>query len=152
MNKLLKNSSKGFTLLEILLVVAAIAILAGIIILAINPSKQLAETKNAQRRIDINTILNGVYQYAIDNNGALPGTITTTPTEICRTGNTPASCVGLVDLSVLTSSERYLVALPVDPTGSTTKSIGYRISKDTYGRITVSAPYAEANATIKVTR
>lgn len=146
------KQNKGFTLLEILLVVAAIAILAGIIILAINPSKQLAETKNAGRRIDVNTLLNAVYQYAIDNNGALPSTITTTPTEICKTGNTPATCVGLVDLSVLTSNERYLVALPTDPTGSTTKSIGYRISKDMYGRITVSAPYAEANATIKVTR
>ncbi len=151
-HKTTRKLVSGFTLLEILLVVAAIAILAGIIILAINPSKQLAETKNAQRRIDVNTILNAVYQYAIDNNGALPTTITTIPTEICKTGNTPLTCTGLVDLSVLTSSERYLITIPYDPTGSTTKSTGYRISKDAYGRITVSAPYAEANATIKVTR
>ena len=151
----MKNSSKpannqGFTLLEILLVVAAIAILAGIIIIAVNPGKQLAETKNAQRRIDVNTIINAVYQYSIDNNGALPSTITTTPTEICKTGVSP--CTGHIDLSVLTLNEKYLVTIPNDPTASSAKGTGYVISKDMYGRITASAPHAEAGATIKIKR
>lgn len=146
----MKKNSPGFTLLEILLVVAAIAILAGIIIIAINPGKQLSETKNAQRRIDINTVINAVYQYAIDNNGSLPASITTTPTEICKTGVSP--CTGYVDLSTLTTNEKYLVSLPNDPTGVSTKGTGYKISRDTYGRITVTAPNAEAGATITIKR
>ena len=97
----------------------------------------------------MNTILNAVYQYAVDNNGTLPTTITTTSTAVCKTGGT---CAGLIDLSVLTTNEKYLTAIPADPTGSTTNSSGYNILKSANGRITVSAPSAEQGAAISVTR
>src|SRR5680860_1745799 len=77
------KSKKGFTLIEILLSVAIIAILSGIVIVAINPFKQLADARNTQRRADATTILNAVYQYTVDNSGSLPSTITTTPTAVC---------------------------------------------------------------------
>lgn len=147
--KSLRKKASGFTLLEILLVVAGIAILAGIVILAINPGKQLGETRNAQRKVDVNTILNAVYQYSLDTNGTLPASVTTTQTEICKTGGT---CTGLIDLSVLTTNEKYLTAIPSDPTGSSTNGGGYEIMKTANGRITVAAPDAELSATISVTR
>lgn len=140
---------KGFTLLEILLVIAAIAILAGIVIIAINPSKQLGDTKNAQRRVDVNTILTAVYQYAVDTNGSLPASITTTETEICKTGGT---CTGLIDLSVLTTNEKYFSTIPTDPTGSSANGTGYHIKKSANGRVIINAPSAENGATITVTR
>ena len=144
-----KFSNKGFTLIEILLVVAAIAILAGIVIFAINPTKQLGETRNAQRKADVNTILNAVYQYAIDNNGTIPASITTTQTEICKTGGT---CMGLIDLGVLTNTEKYLTSIPFDPTGSSTNGAGYEIKKSANGRIVVVAPDAEQGASNTMTR
>jgi len=145
-----KNKLSGFTLLEILLVVAAIAILAGIVILAINPAKQLGDTKNAQRKADVNTILSAVYQYAIDNNGTIPTAITASSTEICKDST---SCGSLIDLVVLTTNEKYLTAIPVDPKGGvTTAGSGYYISKTVNNRITVTAPQAEQGVTITATR
>jgi type IV pilus assembly protein PilA len=143
-----QSESKGFTLIEILLVVAAISILAGIVIIAVNPNKQLGDTRNAQRRSDVNTILSAVYQYYIDT-GILPSSITTTQTEICKTGTT---CSGLVDLSVLTTDEKYLVSMPFDPNGSSANGAGYEIYKSANGRVTVVAPDAEQGATVSVTR
>jgi type IV pilus assembly protein PilA len=140
---------KSFTLLEILLVVALLSILAGIVILAINPSKQLAQTRNAQRSVDTNTILNAVYQYSVDNDGNLPASITTTQTEICKTGG---DCSGLIDLSVLTANEEYLVSIPFDPTEDSPNGAGYEIKKSVNGRVTVAAPDAELGETISVTR
>ena len=142
-----RKRARGFTLLEILLVIAIIAILAAIVIIAINPGKQLAESRNAERSSEVNTILNAVYQYSVDNNGSVPSGIGATATEICVT----AGCGG-VDLSALTASGKYIVAIPQDP-GSSGAGSGYTILKDgTSGRITVAAPNAERGATISVTR
>lgn len=150
-----RGKQSGFTLLEVLLVVAIIAILAGIVIIAINPGKNLGDTRNSQRSADVNTVLNGVYQYSLDNNGSLPAGITTTSTEICATG--AASCTSLVDLTALTTSGKYLVSLPKDPqcgTGTVcaTNGTGYKISKDANNRLIVTAPSAEQGKTISVTK
>jgi type IV pilus assembly protein PilA len=146
------RNQKGFTLIEILLVVAAIAILAGIVIVAINPGKQLGDTRNAQRKSDVNTILNAISQYTVDNNGALPAGLTNTPTEICQSSVATSSCGSLLDLSVLTAGGKYIVSVPNEPQATTTNGAGYRAWKTTSGRISVEAAFPEQGASISATR
>lgn len=99
-----------------------------------------------QRRSDVNAILNGIWQYAIDHQGKLPGRITAKPTEICR--GDAKDCKGMVNLKKLVG--KYLVSVPVDPQAPAKgKGTWYtvRLEKD---RMTVAAPHAEG-AEISVT-
>jgi type IV pilus assembly protein PilA len=160
MNKIYKNK-KGFTLLEVLLVVAAIGILAGIVIVALNPGKQLGDTRNAQRRSDVNTILNAVYQYAIDNDGNLPtaidavtgssqvlGTAASGLDSTCTATTTVAAGIDLSTDLVPT----YIVGIPADPKTGAATNTDYYINKDANGRLTVGACDPEQSAVISVTR
>lgn len=161
MKHLIEKNKKGFTLLEILLVVAAISILAGIVIVAINPNKQLGDTRNAQRTADVSTIINAVYQYAIDNNGAMPagidnvtgssqvlGTVASGADTTCTATNTVAAAVNLSSALVPT----YIVGIPTDPSTGTATNTDYYINKDANGRIVVGVCDPEQGKTISVTR
>jgi prepilin-type N-terminal cleavage/methylation domain-containing protein len=142
------TKQKGFTLIELLVVLGIIAILAAIVIIAVNPARQFAISRNTAREANVNSILSATWQYAIDNQGNLPATITDTATEICKTD--VASCGGLVDLSVLTADGKYIVKIPEDQKGSSTNGTGYFIQKMSNGRIKVTAPHAELGNVIEV--
>jgi type II secretory pathway pseudopilin PulG len=157
-------------LLEILLVIGIIAILAGIVIVAINPSKQLATVRNTERKSDLKQLYNAITQYYIDNS-AFPSTIsTTTLNEVCNTGSVAstanvvngASCGTLANLSVLVPT--YLTAIPTDPTGTssllsfiptayaatTATGTGYKVGVNTAKQVLISAPLAELGVRVVV--
>lgn len=54
MNK--RTRSQGFTLLELLIVIAIIAILSVILVLVLNPAETLKKSRDAQRISDLNTL------------------------------------------------------------------------------------------------
>lgn len=145
----------GFTLIEVLLVIAMLAILAAVVIIAINPAKQFGEAQNAQRRSDVASILDAVHQYGLDNQGALPNESITSAAscdtavdDICRSG---VECDG-INLDVLIADEKYLRDIPTDPTASNADITGYRIFQSDYGRVGVCAPNAYGDAEIGVVR
>ncbi|HMP85581.1 MAG TPA: prepilin-type N-terminal cleavage/methylation domain-containing protein [Candidatus Paceibacterota bacterium] len=133
---------KGFTLLEMLLVIAIIAILAGIVIVAINPAKQIADANNAQRRSDVLAILNAIHQYGIDNAGNLSLLNIYDDDSYSDTDQAIQGCVNdgtdASDLeSYLVSS--YLSAIPTDPDVSNNNG-QYKVVIDSgNGRVTVCA-------------
>jgi type IV pilus assembly protein PilA len=141
----------GFTLLEILLVVGIIAILAGIVIVAINPARQLAQARNTERISGIKQINNALQQYYIEH-GSYPASLTTTLTEICNTGaSTSVSsgyCTGKINLSELVPT--YITAIPKDPQATTTNSAGYKVAKDTTNKLVTTAPQAELEVNIAI--
>jgi prepilin-type N-terminal cleavage/methylation domain-containing protein len=142
-----KRASKGFTLLEILLVIAAIGILAAIVLVAVNPNRQIAQARNAQRRADINTIYKAIEQYLIDT-GSYPAGITTTLKDICQTGTEQVggatTCSNKADLRVLVPD--YIAGIPVAPSGGE-----YRVSiNEENNRIRVTASNAELGQIIVV--
>jgi type IV pilus assembly protein PilA len=145
------KNKKGFTLVEVLLVVVIIAVLAAIVIVAINPGRQIAQANNTQRSADVKTILDAVHEYGIDNRGVLPAALTGTATEV----GSGAAQIDVCTLLVPT----YVAAMPFDPnaagahyTSCADYSTGYTIMETADGRVTVTAPGAELSETITVTR
>jgi type IV pilus assembly protein PilA len=149
------KDQQGFTLIEVLLVIAILAILASIVIIAINPGKQFASARDAQRQSDVYSILNALHQYALDHEGVFPDGLTSDEMEICRTDS--QNCENLLDLAPVTSNERYLVTFPLDPQCLVTSAncseygTGYFVSVSENGRVTVNA-YGAENGDISVTR
>ena len=131
--------------------IVIIAILAAIVIIAINPGRQISQANNTQRSSDVQSILNATHQYAIDNRGVLP-------TEITDTATVVGSTDGQIDICTLVVPT-YMAEMPFDPTATgagftdcTDYDTGYNISVDANGRLTVAAPSAELSRTISVTR
>lgn len=150
--KLSKNFQKGFTVIELLMVASLVAVLASLLIVTINPVSHFAESKNALRWSNVNSLLNAVYQYEFDNKGAPPQGVDATPREICNVDTDKTLCTanGLIDLSLLVP--KYIRAIPLDPVATGANGSGYQISKDAEGKVTIRALYAENADTISVSR
>lgn len=136
----MKTLHKGFTLIEILVVIGIIAILAAIVVVAVNPARQFAEARNSQRQSNVESILNAVGQNIADNKGLFNCTPALPPTA------STIESTGGYDLRGCIVPT-YMAEIPVDPSIGTissdgsTYNTGYTIMQSaTTARITVCAP------------
>ena len=149
-----KYKQKGFTLLEVLMVIGILAILAAVVLVAINPARQFKIARDSQRNANISTILNAIGQNLTDHGGVFTceGVIKIIPTSkalIANSGFDIASCL----------VPDYISVLPFDPskedsqyTNESNYNSGYYIQSDEEGRITISANGEVTNSVLSVTR
>jgi prepilin-type N-terminal cleavage/methylation domain-containing protein len=142
---IIKKSEQGFTLIELLVVIGILAILMGIVLIAINPAAQFAQANNTSRTNSVSQILNAIGQYEADNKGQLPSPLVVNmaaPIEI-KNGTTADICAAVMPA--------YIASLPADPdidngggkgapiTSCTTYDTGFKAQVDANGRVTISA-------------
>ncbi len=113
---------KGFTLLELLIVIAILAVLATITVLILNPNQLLKNSRNAKRISDLEVINKALQNYNLDN-GAYPDTNGKWRSQCGAWGSYSATNVipGLTPI--------YLANFPADPqmdTGANTSCYVYK--------------------------
>lgn len=152
-----RSAQKGFTLLELLIVMALIAILVGIALAALNPGRQFANARNSTRYAHVTVISNAISANMAENNGVFT----------CAAGALPAAATTMADATSVPTGyniasclvTEYMSTMPYDPsatgahwTSEADYNTGYTISEDASDRITIAAPGAELSATISLTR
>lgn len=153
-----KKSSRGFTLIEILLVIGMIAVLAAVVFVALDPAKRFQDARNAKRATDAQSLLSAIQTSIVDTQGTMPAGITTTEKQIgtagtgCAIATGGCAVVGATDcVNLAATLVKYLKTIPQDPSGGTQALTRYSVVVDANGIVTVKACGAEGT-TISVSR
>lgn len=143
-----KNFKKGFTLIEVLLVIVLVGILLAIGLTSINIEARFVENRNDTRKTHIKTIEGAIAQYRLQE-GSYPAGLDRTYREICDPD--ASACVNFVDLKAVLVP-KYLQAIPQDPNDKdSTGGAGYSVAIDTAtNTVSVRSLGSESDVTISV--
>lgn len=124
---------KAFTLLELLLVIAVIAILAAVIFFNLSPAKRLGDTESAKTLAKSKDIKKAIEAYSIANGGSLPTSISGLSAyglfDICKQGQS-TNCVNLDELV----TGGYISEIPIDDSADSAIVSGYKLEYDSNKR------------------
>lgn len=149
---------RGFTLIEILIVLGMLALLSTVVLVAVNPLKQFAQARNTQREANVSALLNAVGHRLADNKGIFASASSTCSMNLPHEAKEIARTDGH-DLRPCLVPE-YLPELPYDPSTGTNTCVtdecngpgegyatAYEIMQNaSTSRITVCAPLHEEEA------
>src|SRR3990167_10777282 len=142
----MKKLQKGFTLVELLVVIGILAILTAVVLVAVNPGKALQDARNTERRAEVNAMLSAITAYMADpvNSGQPPSTMAAggcdaIPKTYEQIGDATAGT--WIDLATALTPV-YIAELPEDPADTTpgVGDTGYEVCVGASNRITVTAP------------
>lgn len=108
---------KGFTLIEILIVIGLIAILAAITIIALNPASNFASARNSERQSEMAQMANAIDRWVIGGgtlSGLNPTTCNANPVTN-PTGKPINSALGVPFTTIFPGGDS---TIPVDPGSS----------------------------------
>jgi len=103
---------KGLTLIEVSIVIAILAILAGVILVTLNPKEQTGKARDGTKKTDSAALLSAVNRYFVSYNGVYPwGSVSNCSAPSSNGASTVSSCwlnrlvaVGEVDSSFASGS------------------------------------------------
>ncbi|MCK9368852.1 hypothetical protein M0R04_02635 [Candidatus Dojkabacteria bacterium] len=157
MNKLKINTRYlAATSVEVGISILVIVAISSAILVIFNPSKKITQKRNETRVEDVNTISNAISLYLSDNGreslAEIPvgDSCKVSENQICKTSS--ASCEGLVDLNLLTRTNKYLSNIPIDPKNRSQLGTGYNVVRNISGVVTVCAPLAEQKVDISLSK
>lgn len=137
----------GFTLVEIIIAIAIVALVAVAVVIAMDPAKRIGDSQDSRRWADLVSVSKAVELYTADY-GRLPSNFSTTTVGVgskvvlCSSSATltcdgqSRGCLVVNDTDFLGV---YLPDLPIDPSKSADSDTGYYVTRASNGALSFGA-------------